>query len=121
MLKPEDMIALNDMVRSRFDFDPQAEISVEMDPNDLTDEKYDALAEIGLTRASIGVQDFDEKVQAAINRIQTFEQTKSVVDAVRARGVQQDLGSLPLGEFVALLRDEIATKGASTVASRFDG
>lgn len=88
MLKPEDMIALNDMVRSRFDFDPQAEISVEMDPNDLTDEKYDALAEIGLTRASIGVQDFDEKVQAAINRIQTFEQTKSVVDAVRARGVR---------------------------------
>jgi oxygen-independent coproporphyrinogen-3 oxidase len=54
MLRPEDMVALNQMLRSRFSFDADAEISVEMDPNDLTAEKYDALAEIGMTRASIG-------------------------------------------------------------------
>ncbi|MEM5491578.1 oxygen-independent coproporphyrinogen III oxidase [Hoeflea sp. AS16] len=88
MLHPEDMVALNNMLRSRFNFDPDAEISVEMDPNDLTAEKYDALAEIGLTRASIGVQDFDEQVQKAINREQTFEQTREVVEQVRARGVK---------------------------------
>ncbi|WP_417416908.1 oxygen-independent coproporphyrinogen III oxidase [Hoeflea sp.] len=88
MLHPEDMVALNKMLRSRFNFDPDAEISVEMDPNDLTVEKYDALAEIGLTRASIGVQDFDEQVQKAINREQTFEQTREVVEQVRARGVK---------------------------------
>jgi len=88
MLHPEDMVALNKMLRSRFNFDPDAEISVEMDPNDLTAEKYDALAEIGLTRASIGVQDFDEQVQKAINREQTFEQTREVVEQVRARGVK---------------------------------
>ena len=88
MLQPEDMLALNTMLRSRFSFDPDAEISVEMDPNDLTSEKYDALAEIGMTRASIGVQDFDEAVQKAINREQTFEQTRDVVEQVRARGVR---------------------------------
>lgn len=88
MLHPDDMISLNQMLRSRFDFDPDAEISVEMDPNDLTAEKYDALAEIGMTRASIGVQDFDERVQKAINREQTFEQTREVVEQVRARGVR---------------------------------
>jgi len=88
MLRPDDMIALNQMLRSRFNFDPDAEISVEMDPNDLTAEKYDSLAEIGMTRASIGVQDFDEKVQKAINREQTFEQTREVVEQVRARGVR---------------------------------
>ncbi|PHR20001.1 MAG: oxygen-independent coproporphyrinogen III oxidase [Hoeflea sp.] len=88
MLQPEDMLALNTMLRSRFSFDPDAEISVEMDPNDLTSEKYDALAEIGMTRASIGVQDFDEVVQKAINREQTFEQTRDVVEQVRARGVR---------------------------------
>lgn len=88
MLKPEDIVALNGMIRSRFRFAARAEISVEMDPNDLTAEKFDALAEIGLTRASIGVQDFDEKVQQAINRIQTFEQTRHVIDEVRRRGVR---------------------------------
>lgn len=88
MLKPEDMVALSDLLRSRFDFDPDAEISVEMDPNDLDGPRYDALAEIGLTRASIGVQDFDEKVQKAINRLQSFEQTREVIEQVRARGVK---------------------------------
>jgi oxygen-independent coproporphyrinogen-3 oxidase len=47
-----------------------------------------ALAECGLSRASIGVQDFDEKVQKAINRIQPFDETKRVVDALRAAGVK---------------------------------
>tara|TARA_R110002020_G_scaffold200364_5_gene402587 strand:- start:58 stop:1407 length:1350 start_codon:yes stop_codon:yes gene_type:complete len=88
MLRAEDMVALDRALRSRFHFDADAEISVEMDPNDLTAEKYDALAAIGMTRASIGVQDFDEKVQKAINREQTFEQTRDVVDQVRARGVR---------------------------------
>ncbi|WP_339761521.1 oxygen-independent coproporphyrinogen III oxidase [uncultured Hoeflea sp.] len=88
MLRPDDMLALNTMLRSRFNFDADAEISVEMDPNDLTAEKYDALAAIGMTRASIGVQDFDEDVQKAINREQTFEQTRDVVEQVRARGVR---------------------------------
>ncbi|WP_299861183.1 oxygen-independent coproporphyrinogen III oxidase [uncultured Hoeflea sp.] len=88
MLKPEDMVWLDKALRSRFTFSDEAEISVEMDPNDLDPDKYDALAEIGLTRASIGVQDFDEKVQKAINREQTFEQTREVVEQVRARGVR---------------------------------
>lgn len=88
MLKPEDMVWLDKALRSRFTFSDEAEISVEMDPNDLSADKYDALAEIGLTRASIGVQDFDEKVQKAINREQTFEQTREVVEQVRARGVR---------------------------------
>lgn len=88
MLKPEDLVRLDRALRSRFTFADEAEISVEMDPNDLDADRYDALAEIGLTRASIGVQDFDERVQKAINREQTFEQTRDVVEQVRARGVR---------------------------------
>lgn len=87
MVRPQDLIALMDALRSTFSFSDNAEISVEMDPNDLDQGRYDALAAIGMTRASLGVQDFNGKVQKAINRIQTFEQTRSVVDAVRARGV----------------------------------
>ena len=87
MVKPDDMRDLMAHMRRHFTFDEKAEISVEMDPNDLDDARYDALADIGMTRASLGVQDFNPVVQKSINRIQTFEQTKSVVDAVRARGV----------------------------------
>lgn len=87
MLRPEDMQALMACLRDHFHFADKVEISVEMDPNDLDEGRFDALAAIGLTRASLGVQDFDPQVQKAINRIQTFEQTKSVVEAVRARGV----------------------------------
>jgi oxygen-independent coproporphyrinogen-3 oxidase len=88
MLKPADMIGLVGHLKTRFRFEADASISVEMDPNDLDEARYHALAEIGLTRASLGVQDFDPVVQQAINRLQTFEQTKGVVDAVRARGVR---------------------------------
>ena len=87
MLRPDDMIALMSTLRAAFRFADDVEISVEMDPNDLDEPRYDALAAIGMTRASLGVQDFHPEVQKAINRIQTFEHTKSVVDAVRARGV----------------------------------
>nr|WP_210297042.1 oxygen-independent coproporphyrinogen III oxidase [Gellertiella hungarica] len=87
MVKPDDLRDLMAHIRTHFTLDPKAEISVEMDPNDLDDARYDALADIGMTRASLGVQDFNPVVQKAINRIQTFEHTKSVVDAVRARGV----------------------------------
>ncbi|MBP1851125.1 oxygen-independent coproporphyrinogen III oxidase [Rhizobium halophytocola] len=88
MLLPEDMVDLMARLRVAFRFSDDVEISVEMDPNDLDVPRYDALAAIGMTRASLGVQDFDPKVQETINRIQTFEQTRSVVDSVRARGVR---------------------------------
>lgn len=88
LLRPEDMLALKHCLAENFAFSPEAEISVEMDPNDLDDARHDALAEIGMTRASLGIQDFDPKVQTAINRIQTFEQTRGVVEAARARGVR---------------------------------
>jgi oxygen-independent coproporphyrinogen III oxidase len=88
LLKPDDMRALKACLDANFTFADDAEISVEMDPNDLDDDRHDALAEIGMTRSSIGIQDFDSKVQKAINRIQTFEQTRGVVEAARARGVR---------------------------------
>ncbi|WP_411036670.1 oxygen-independent coproporphyrinogen III oxidase [Shinella sp. BYT-45] len=88
MLRPNDMAALRACLDRNFNFAPDAEISVEMDPNDLDEARHDALAAIGMTRASLGIQDFDPRVQKAINRIQTFEQTRGVVEAARARGVR---------------------------------
>ncbi|SIQ15846.1 coproporphyrinogen III oxidase, anaerobic [Rhizobium sp. RU20A] len=87
MLTPDDMLALKERLDEAFTLAPDCRISVEMDPNDLDAARHDALAAIGLTRASLGIQDFDPTVQAAINRHQTFEQTREAIAASRARGV----------------------------------
>ncbi|MDX8451854.1 oxygen-independent coproporphyrinogen III oxidase [Mesorhizobium sp. VK9D] len=87
MLKPDDILMLGRALRDRFVFLDDASLSVEIDPNDMDEGRLDAFAAIGMTRASLGVQDFDPNVQKAINREQSFALTKSVVEAVRARGV----------------------------------
>ncbi|MBR3370741.1 MAG: oxygen-independent coproporphyrinogen III oxidase [Rhodobacteraceae bacterium] len=73
-----------------FDIAPMAEggeFSVEIDPNEIDDTRLDALAEAGMNRASIGVQDFDPEIQKIIGRDQSFEITKAAVDGLRARGI----------------------------------
>ena len=110
LLKPEHILALGQKLRSSFTFACDAEISVEMDPNDMDEARFDALAAIGMTRASLGVQDFDPQVQQTVNREQTFEQTKWVVDAVRARGV----GSVNLDMLYGLPHQTLDSIAATT-------
>lgn len=59
------------------------EFSIEVHPNYTTEEHIQKLASVGFNRISLGVQDFDPKVQYVINRIQSFERTKEVVDWAR--------------------------------------
>jgi oxygen-independent coproporphyrinogen-3 oxidase len=63
------------------------DFSVEIDPTLVDRAKIDALAEEGLTRASLGIQDFDPVVQRAIGRLQSYEETRRTVDDLRAAGV----------------------------------
>ncbi|MEH6774540.1 MAG: radical SAM protein, partial [Cereibacter changlensis] len=65
-----------------------AEFSVEIDPNEIDDARLDALAEAGMTRASIGVQDFDPEIQRLIGREQSYELTRNVIEGLRARGIR---------------------------------
>lgn len=88
MLSAVDMARLKSRLSEKFTIAANAEISIEIDPNDLGEDRFDAMAAFGLTRASVGVQDFDPTVQRAINRLQSFEQTRHVIDSVRAHGVR---------------------------------
>lgn len=63
------------------------EFSVEIDPNEIDPDRLDALAAAGLSRASIGVQDFDPDIQKIIGRDQSYEITKRAVDLIRDRGI----------------------------------
>jgi len=63
------------------------EYSIEIDPRTVDADGVQALASMGFNRMSLGVQDFDPAVQAAVNRIQPESETLNVVDAVRRAGI----------------------------------
>ncbi|MEZ5780741.1 MAG: oxygen-independent coproporphyrinogen III oxidase [Rhizobiaceae bacterium] len=87
IMSPYDIQRLGEALRSAFEFAPDCEISLEVDPNDIDESKFDFWTDFGVTRASFGVQDFDPVVQQAINRPQTFEQTRMAIEGFRKRGV----------------------------------
>ncbi|MEF3048733.1 oxygen-independent coproporphyrinogen III oxidase [Pseudotabrizicola sp. L79] len=87
MLPPDQMKMLADAVFTLLPLGPGAEFSVEIDPNEIDAARLDALVASGMTRASIGVQDFDPEIQKTIGREQSYELTKQVADMIRDRGV----------------------------------
>jgi oxygen-independent coproporphyrinogen-3 oxidase len=87
LLTPDDVALIRDALKQRFVLDPRAECAVEIDPRTLTAELASAFARAGVNRASLGVQTFDAKVQAAINRMQSFETTAAAVRTLRERGI----------------------------------
>ena len=64
----------------------EGEYSIEVDPREATRETIALLREIGFNRLSMGVQDLDPKVQAAVNRIQPEQQTRKILEAARETG-----------------------------------
>lgn len=88
-LMPADMMRrVADAVFEAVPMGEGAEFSVEIDPNEIDAARMDALAQSGMNRASIGVQDFDPEIQKVIGREQSFEITKAAVDMIRERGVE---------------------------------
>ncbi|WP_038815815.1 oxygen-independent coproporphyrinogen III oxidase [Campylobacter jejuni] len=76
-------------IRSVFgNFSKDAEISCEIDPRFLNEEQATVLTQNGFNRISFGVQDFDEKVQKEIHRIQPFELTQNALNLVRSKGIK---------------------------------
>lgn len=87
LLPPADIARLARAVAVAFPQSGTSEISVEIDPNEIDDARLDALADMGMTRASIGVQDFDPEIQRIIGREQSFAITHAAVEGLRARGI----------------------------------
>ena len=85
-LTPGQIKRLDAAVRRRFDLLPDAERSIEIDPRVTTRAHIDALRALGFNRLSMGVQDFTPRVQEAIGRHQTEEQTRSLFEYSRAQG-----------------------------------
>jgi oxygen-independent coproporphyrinogen-3 oxidase len=85
-LKPDDMRRLYAYLAERFTIADDAEIGCEMDPRELTREHIRALREVGFNRLSLGVQDLDDRVQHAVNRVQPEALIREVYGWVREEG-----------------------------------
>ena len=87
-LQPAEIRDLGRAIRDHITFAADIEAGVEIDPRRIGPEHLQALREAGFNRASIGVQDFEPKVQEAVHRVQTREQTQSVIHQLRGLGFE---------------------------------
>ena len=87
ILNAADFSSIMQRLENNFTIADNAEIAFEIDPREITESRIKAYAKHGLNRASIGVQDFDDKVLKAVNREQPFELTKNTVALLREHGI----------------------------------
>jgi len=85
-LTPAQIEDLADLLGRSFKFDPEAEMSVEVDPRDLSFHHLRVLRERGFNRVSIGVQDFNPVVQKAVNRHQSEIVSRQAIEWSRRLG-----------------------------------
>ncbi len=85
-LTPVEITRLHEGIRELFDIDNSAEVSIEIDPRVTSSEQLHRLSELGFNRVSLGVQDFDPEVQKAVNRVQSLELTRGMLQEARSLG-----------------------------------
>jgi len=116
-----------------FSHDADREFGIELDPRWCGPDYVRMLAAHGFNRVSVGIQDFDRTVQAAINRIQSVEETRAVLDAARASGFRSTSVDLIYGlpkqtvanfrrtleQVIELAPDRVATYAYAHLPDRF--
>jgi oxygen-independent coproporphyrinogen-3 oxidase len=85
-LTPTQIEDLFGFTREHFQFAPDAEVGIEIDPRVTSREHLETLRKLGFNRLSMGIQDFHAEVQKAIHRIQPFEMTRDLLFAARELG-----------------------------------
>ncbi|MBW7902449.1 MAG: oxygen-independent coproporphyrinogen III oxidase [Rhodocyclaceae bacterium] len=85
-LSHDEMRQLMASTRKHFRLLDGGEYSIEVDPRKVDVATVQLLGELGFNRMSLGVQDFDERVQQAVNRIQSEAETETVIRAARGSG-----------------------------------
>jgi oxygen-independent coproporphyrinogen-3 oxidase len=87
VLQPEQFRQIMQIVDECFEMQADAERAIELDPRTIDADKIKAYAKAGINRISIGVQDFDEQVQVAVNRIHSFDDVAGKIDLIRESGI----------------------------------
>jgi len=87
-LSPAQIARLGKMLRRHFVFAEDAECSVELDPRPLTRDHVRAFRDLGMRRASFGIQDVNETVQKAVHRVQSEESNRNAFEWLRGEGFE---------------------------------
>lgn len=85
-LAPGDLASILDRLADRWGLRPNAEISIEANPEDIDTATAGALAAVGFTRLSLGVQSFDAAVLASLGRVHDADEAAAAVAAARGAG-----------------------------------
>jgi len=89
ILSADQFTRIGDALARRFDIEAGAHHAIELDPRHVDAEKARAYVKAGVNRASLGVQDLNERVQQAIGRVQPLEVVEGAVDLLRASGIAE--------------------------------
>ena len=87
-LNDDELMQLMQMIDRHFTVSADCEKSIEIDPRKVSDDTIRLLAKIGFNRISLGVQDFDERVQQAVNRLQSYELVRDRLNTAREAGIK---------------------------------
>jgi oxygen-independent coproporphyrinogen-3 oxidase len=87
MLSATDICRLAAQIERHLNIGADTEFAIEVDPRGVTEDRVRAFADAGVNRVSIGVQDFNVEVQKAINRLQSFDLTRRVIESFRTHGI----------------------------------
>ncbi|HEY1059704.1 MAG TPA: oxygen-independent coproporphyrinogen III oxidase [Limnobacter sp.] len=132
-LSDSELLGLVEGLKRIFRFSAKAEMSIEVDPRTVNENRLLHLRSLGFNRISFGVQDFDPDVQKAVHREQTFESVQVLLKAARRLGFESinvDLiHGLPkqtprsfastLDQLIDLVPDRVALYGYAHLPSRF--
>lgn len=112
LLSIEDCQLLIDTIRRKFSVPPEAEITVEANPDDVTKEKAEDWKKLGINRLSIGIQGFFEEELRWMNRAHNAEQAKACIENSYAAGI--DNLSIDLIYGSPMLTDEMWQQNVQT-------
>ena len=87
-LNDEELISLMRLIEENFKIAETCEMSIEIDPRKVSNETLELLTNIGFNRISLGVQDFDEKVQQAVNRVQSYDLVRERLATARKLNIK---------------------------------
>jgi oxygen-independent coproporphyrinogen-3 oxidase len=104
-LPADCLVGIMALIRGLFTLGRDAEVAIEIDPTSLPPDRLGALADMKITRASLGVQDLDPAVQHAIGRVQSYEATADCAASLRA----MDIASLNLDLIYGLPKQTVET------------
>lgn len=86
ILPVNDLQLLIDALHKKFSIDTNAEITLEANPDDISDEKLKAWKQKGINRFSLGIQSFDEQELQWMNRVHTAAESLQCIDKIKAAG-----------------------------------